>query len=444
VLSGAAVLLAACSDANRPPASPTPRLSASTATQPGQPQITLTGTDASGANFHVTWTASIDQATNQPVGNYTLDYGFEDASWQSSSSTQTNSADVHFPYASSTAANAAWLCVTPIDGLGSPGPHACKGFTVPVAPSGGLLADNYPCDQGIGSDPAVVWYENFEEGSVSGVTSRYNDYNNPAGMALVADRPSGPSGQCGTASMQMTAGGGSSTTDLYKKLLQGNGAGYDELYVRWYAKYQAGGDWHHTGVWFGGYNPPLDWANPQAGTKPNGNDRVSFAMEPVWGIGAPNPEFDFYDYWMTMHTCSNCNGRYWGNSLISKSTFIAPDNSWACVEVHAKLNTDMSSGAGAVLEVWKNDALIQTFPETGEPSQHGYWVQDHFCPVGANMSQCTDFSATDPSALDRQFRNSTALQLNWFWPQNFSDGPTPGSVWFDDMIVATTRIGCLR
>ena len=44
-------------------------------------------------------------------------------------------------------------------------------------------------------------------------------------------------------------------TDLYKRL----DTGQDELYVRWYAKYQAGVPWHHTGVWFGGYNPPSKW-----------------------------------------------------------------------------------------------------------------------------------------------------------------------------------------
>src|SRR2546426_8235132 len=58
-------------------------------------------------------------------------------------------------------------------------------------------------------------------------------------------------------------------TDLYKRL----DTGQDELYVRWYARYQAGAPWHHTGVWFGGYNPPSDWPNPQAGIRPLGNDR---------------------------------------------------------------------------------------------------------------------------------------------------------------------------
>jgi hypothetical protein len=282
----------------------------------------------------------------------------------------------------------------------------------------------------------VVWAENFEEGSVSQVVARYNDYKNTAGMALDADRPSA---SCGGASMRFTAAGGNpatQATDLYQRF----DPGHDEVYVRWYAKYQASTPWHHSGVWFGGYNPPSDWPNPQAGIRPLGNDRVSFSIEPVWGNGGPNPVFDFYNYSMKMHTCSGCGGSYWGNALISRTAFTADDNAWACIEVHAKLNTDMTSDAGAALEVWKNDSLVQRFPET---MGTGYWVQDHFCPVGADGSQCS-FSPSASGPLDIQFRNSTDLKVNYFWPQNYITDPTAGSVWFDDMVVAKVRIGCRR
>jgi hypothetical protein len=192
-------------------------------------------------------------------------------------------------------------------------------------------------------------------------------------------------------------------------------------------------------VWFGGYNPPSNWPNPQAGIRPLGNDRVSFAVEPVWGSGGPNPVLDFYNYWMKMHTCSGCAGSYWGNALISRAAFTPSDNTWACVEVHAKLNADMASDAGAVLEVWMNDSLIQRFPDTAGT---GYWVQDHFCPAGADGSQC-NYSPTASGPPDIQFRTTTDLKLNAFWPQNYITDPASGSVWFDDMVIATVRIGCL-
>src|SRR5256886_9300126 len=142
----------------------------------------------------------------------------------------------------------------------------CKEPNRPPAPPSGeqRLADRYPCDQGIAGDPAVVWAENFEEGSVSAVTSRYQDSKNAGGMALVTDKPSG---SCGAASIQLTADGGNAATqatDLYKRL----DTGQDELYVRWYVKYQAGAPWHHTGVWFGGDKPPPASPDPPAGKKP--------------------------------------------------------------------------------------------------------------------------------------------------------------------------------
>src|SRR5207247_6086092 len=88
---------------------------------------------------------------------------------------------------------------------------ACKESNSPPTPPSGAqrLADRYPCDQGIAGDPAVVWAENFEEGSVSAVTSRYHDYKNPGGMALVADTPTA---SCGSAPMQFTAAGSKAAT----------------------------------------------------------------------------------------------------------------------------------------------------------------------------------------------------------------------------------------
>src|SRR5256884_2985478 len=237
----------------------------------------------------------------------------------------------------------------------------CKELNRPPAPPSGeqRLADRYPCDRGIAGDPAVVWAESFWEGRVSGLTSRYNDYKSAGGMALVPDKPSR---SCGASSMQLTADGrnaATQATDLYKRL----DTGQDELYVRWYAKYQAGAPWHHTGVWFGGYNPPSNWPNPQAGIRPLGDDRVSFAVEPVWGNGGPKPGLDFYNYWMQMPTCSGSSGSYWGDALISRTALPASDHTWACLEVYARLNTDMAPHAGAGLQGWKKDSLLHQLPD---------------------------------------------------------------------------------
>jgi hypothetical protein len=305
--------------------------------------------------------------------------------------------------------------------------------------AGTFLAATHPCDQGIAGDPAVVWAENFEEGSVGGVTSRYDSANNPPGMALVADVPAK---SCGKASLKLTSGVNANATDLYKRL-----SGKDELFVRYYAKYQAGTQWHHTGVWFGGYNPSTPYPNPMAGLKPNGDDRFSISIEPVYGVGAANPRLDTYDYWMQMHSWMDVpsgNTAYYGNAIVHQTGFIVDDAQWMCLEVHVKLNTDPASSTGAALDVWKNDALIRHFDAQAPV---GCWIKDKFCPAGADGTECTSYPnlcAMPYVPLDQQWRSTTALELNYFWPQNYITQGPDGSVQYDDMVVATSRVGCLR
>jgi hypothetical protein len=297
------------------------------------------------------------------------------------------------------------------------------------------LAAKYPGDLGIDKDPAVVWAENFEEGSVASVVARY-DQVHQTGMELVADVPPGSGG---AASLKLTAGVSNNACDLYKELPD-----HEELYLRWYVKYQAGINWHHSGVWFGGYNPASKWPSPQAGLKPNGDDRFSISIEPIYDIQGAHPRLDTYDYWMTMHSwMDNPSGTtaYYGNALVHQNSFTVDEGQWMCIEVHARLNTDLASGKGAILEVFKNDALVQRFDEAGPL---GYWIKDKFCPKGADGKECTDYPAPFDTVLDLQMRTTANLKFNAFWPQNYiTDGPD-GSLQYDDMVVATTRIGCLK
>src|SRR6185503_8434609 len=108
---------------------------------------------------------------------------------------------------------------------------------------GGMtLSDKYPGDVGLGGDSAVVWFEDFEEGSVGAVVARYNQAQGQARMQLVTDAPKG-------SALALTAGGAVSAVDLYKQLPD-----HDDVFVRWYVKYDANIPWHHSGMWFGGYN----------------------------------------------------------------------------------------------------------------------------------------------------------------------------------------------
>ena len=302
--------------------------------------------------------------------------------------------------------------------------------------SGPGLATKYPGDVGIDKDPDVIWVENFEEGSVAALVQRYED-KKQNGLSLDTDKPAKSSG---SASGKLTASGaGPNAVDFYKKL----SPGYDELYVRYYAKYQAGVQWHHTGVWVGGYNPASNWPSPQAGLKPNGDDRFHVSLEPM--ESGATPRMDFYNYWMKMHSWMDQpsgNTAYYGNSLIHDPGLTAKEQ-WQCFEIHIKLNPSAASGAGAELGVWVDDQSVIQFTDS---APLGYWVKDKFCPEKATGTECTNYKPANPTLvpLDLQWRSTTDLKLNAFWPQNYITKGGAGSVWYDDMVIAKKRIGCIK
>ena len=317
--------------------------------------------------------------------------------------------------------------------------NVCTGVCMPDGPrasdgsSGGMtLSDRYPGDVGLGADPAVIWFEDFEAGSVSAITGRYNQAQGTARMALSTDSPSGNS-------LALTAGGSVSAVDLYKQL-----PNHDEVFVRWYVKYDANVPWHHSGMWFGGYNPAMPYPSPGAGTKPDGDDRFSIAVEPVFG-SASAKRFDFYNYWMNMRswmaTPTNDGTSYYGNSLVHQNGFTIDETQWVCLEVHVRMNTAASSAAGAVLEVWKRDALVARFDDGGPL---GWWIRDKFCPGTTDAAECTQYPAPVDTVLDLQFRSTTSFGVNAFWPQNYITDTAMGTLRFDQMVVATERIGCMR
>lgn len=304
---------------------------------------------------------------------------------------------------------------------------SADGATDSSSGSGGL-SDLYPGDVGLGSDPAVVWFEDFEEGSVSAITGRYDQAQGTARMTVVSDHAGG------AAALQLVAGAGVDAVDLYKQLPDS-----DEWYVRWYAKYQAAAPWHHSGMWVGGYNPGMPYPSPMAGYKPNGDDRFSVAIEPVWNVGAAGTRFDFYNYWMAMHswmtTVTNDGTSYYGNSMIHANAFTLDEGSWVCLELHVHVSP------GAILEVWKNDTPVIRYDDAGPL---GYWIRDKFCPSSTDATECTDYPAPYTDHLDLQLRSTTSYGLNAFWPQNYVTDTAQATLVFDQMVVAKSRVGCIR
>ena len=110
------------------------------------------------------------------------------------------------------------------------------------------------------------------------LTSLFSRWTDILGGATMTFSPDVPPGSPALVSLNIpwTGGGVSSGGHLYKLLSPGVD---DTLYLRYYIKYPSSGNFHHSGIWMGGFNPSSSWPDPQAGVKPVGNDRFIAAAE---------------------------------------------------------------------------------------------------------------------------------------------------------------------
>jgi hypothetical protein len=311
-------------------------------------------------------------------------------------------------------------------------------LTVVAASGSSTLAARYPGDVGIATDADVVFHDDFEQTNAAATIARYDDVTNTAGIALVADKAAASRG---AKALQLTSGASADTAHVFKSL----GNGYDELYVRYYTKYSGSGPWSHSGLWMGGNNPVIGFPSPNAGNKPAGNDRFSMGLEPV--TAGSNALLDLYTYWMKMHSWranpTGAPGDYYGNTIVNSDTLRVQSGAWVCFEIHLKLNPDPASGLDAVLELWRDDTLVRRYDNTGPL---GYWVADKFCPDDSASSECAPFRPSNPALapLDQQWRSSAALKISYIWPQHYNTSGTNSSILFDDLVVARSRVGCIR
>jgi hypothetical protein len=283
----------------------------------------------------------------------------------------------------------------------------------PPPPPGSGIASLYPGDVGIENNANVVFVERFDEASLTSLFGRWTDVLNGSVMSIGNDAPAGsPVGKSLTIPWSAASSGG----HLYRQLSQGVD---DTLYVRYYVKHPAVNNYQHSGVWMGGYNPPLAWPNPQAGTKPTGGDRFSVSAE------QNDANFDHYNYWMGMHQSND--GNYWGNHLLNNPGVQAAGDQWMCVEQMVKLNAPVTSSNGEHA-IWINGVKVS---HVGQGFPNGSWSGGIF----------TQNSSGSPFP-GFQWRNNASLNLNWIWLQVYSTSGS-GSFKYAHVVAAKSYIGCL-
>jgi hypothetical protein len=264
-------------------------------------------------------------------------------------------------------------------------------------------------------------------------------------MTLVADIPA--HNAASTKSISMISGGTEATTYLFRNFPKG----YDEVYVRYYAKFVTKGPWHHVGMVFGGYNPSLSYPYPKAGQKPAGNDSFHIYYEPNSGV-AYNNWTDFYNIFMQMHSyeANPVQGDYFGNQLVNNPASTTYDSNWHSYEIHLKLNTDMSSSTGSILELWIDDQPIIRYDDAGviagggSEEAGGFWSKDKFCYLSNPSQICAPYNpGSGYIKLNQQYRTTESLQTNFMWLENYNDYATNNEVRYSNVVFATQRIGAI-
>jgi hypothetical protein len=302
---------------------------------------------------------------------------------------------------------------------------------------GSGLAARYPADVGIERDPAVLFAESFESGSLEELDKRWSNVSNKDGKVM-AFSDEVPPGSSGKRSLQLTATlGENSGGHLYTRLPRD----VDMAYARFYVKFASDADYIHHFVHLGGYNPPTPWPQGGAGERPKGDERITVGIEPFGSYGRfPAPGlWNFYAYWHEMKI--SADGKYWGNGLRPAQPMLVPRDQWQCVEIMLKLNSDAEHSDGE-LALWLDGKLQAHFVKGAR--------RDRWTGMGFSLLE----SGGEPFEGFR-WRISHDLKVNFFWllhyvtenaaRQNRVANPNPlNRVWFDNIVVSTAYIGPLQ
>lgn len=273
------------------------------------------------------------------------------------------------------------------------------------------IASRYVGDRDIGNDPNVIFSEDFEGDGLDPILSDWEYASHTERMFVSSDTPDF---SVGNQSLFM-----SGSADLYQRLLPG----YDQLYIRFYAKFEAdcqsAGHW----VWLGGRYPSVPWPWPEAGICPDGNERWSTGVEPM----GSHWSWDFYTYWMGMRSAPS--GDCWGNTFSGRpSPWPVSKNEWICLEFMVKMN-DPATAHNGEQAFWING---EKMAHLGPGFPAGTWIWDGFYPHEGEAA----FEGF-------QWRNCPDLNINYVWLEHYVPSDPDCGCWFDDLIIATEYIGPL-
>jgi hypothetical protein len=264
------------------------------------------------------------------------------------------------------------------------------------------IAARYPNDVGIRNDPDVIYATGFE-------SSDWQTTDLPAGTKFtylggtdMTARPvwTGNAAHTGKGALlhQQLAG----TNKPHGLTIMGFPA-VDEIYMRWYRKYQDGYKWACESSKNNGVYAVADPNNAEACVQPNGYDKFSFRVQDERHTADGN---DFFGALYAYHPHANNGGcGAWYSQNRGGGIAYQQPGKWYLYEIYIKANT--AGQSNGVIKMWVDGVL------RGE--------QDGL-----------------------EFRYTDQLKINQIYLYGSTGGcttPYTQSVWDDDLVVAKKYIG---
>ncbi|MBX3269588.1 MAG: hypothetical protein KF729_04975 [Sandaracinaceae bacterium] len=320
-------------------------------------------------------------------------------------------------------------------------------------PPAGSLSARHPGDVGLADHPSVLFFDDFEDGwgrwDAPRADTRYLHLETDAAAA-----------HAGSRYLRSTVTRAHLDEDMYiSSSTRVAHERVDAIWWRFHVRFPELAPNPHHWVRMGAGTPSWDGSG-RANTVPPGDQGFWFDFDTD-----VEDNFNFYVYWHQMRSgrcndgtavpgCAGDQGStyHYGNVFRPPGQSAFPRDRWFCVEVHARANTPgMSDGA---LAFWIDDVLVGDY-RPGHPD--GTWLRDRFHTGGCEFSACTppepfegfDFR-TDADVRFKSFfldayyeRDSSARRRAEMEARGLtvSDAQT---ILYDDVVVATERIGCRR
>jgi hypothetical protein len=281
------------------------------------------------------------------------------------------------------------------------------------------IADRYPKDVNIETNPNVIFVEEFED-SIADVIARWTDHLENTSYIDTDVPPGSPAGSHSIAIPR-------TPKDMGGHFLKSWPTNYDRLYARFYIKFTSPP--HHSGVWLGGEKVTGGprYPDPHAGLPPCRIDECAKQDRAAWFWSSAEPSpygfFDSYSAFLNMRP--DGKGTHWGNMLTMNKSARIPANTWTCVEHMIKVN-DVGDTNGEYA-MWLNG---ETLSELGKGFPAGAWEGGQFTQTRNGRP----FGGIE-------WRDDAGFGVNYIWMQNYNE--TNNIVWYDHLVVATSHIGCM-